>query len=134
MKLTHTSSETAAGSEGWFTGSVWINQIISAKDGPKRLQAANVHFTPAARTRWHQHDGGQVIYVIEGIGRVQSRGGKVQEIRPGDTVAFEPGEWHWHGAAPNKFMLHTAMQVVEDGREVAEWGDEVTDKEYTEAV
>jgi quercetin dioxygenase-like cupin family protein len=131
MKLIHTPLETTAGPHSWFTGNVWIDQLIAADDGPKRLQAANVHFTPGARTAWHQHDGGQVIYVVEGIGRAQSRGGKIQEIRPGDTVAFEPGEWHWHGAAPGKFMVHIAMQVVEEGHEAAEWGEHVTDEEYT---
>jgi quercetin dioxygenase-like cupin family protein len=131
MKLIHTPPETTAGPSDWFTGNVWIDQLITAADGPKRLQAANVHFTPGARTAWHRHDGGQVIYVIEGVGRAQSRGGKLQEIRPGDTVSFEPGEWHWHGAAPGKFMSHIAMQVVEESHEAAEWGEPVTDEEYT---
>jgi len=131
MKLTHTPAKTAAGPKDWFTGNVWIDQIITADDGPKRLQAASVHFTPGARTAWHRHDGGQVIHVIEGVGRAQSRGGKIQEIRAGDTVAFKPGEWHWHGSAPGKFMMHIAMQVVEEGHEAAEWGEHVTEAEYT---
>jgi quercetin dioxygenase-like cupin family protein len=130
MKVIRNDKDTSPGPKDWFTGSVWIDQLITAADGPKRLQAAAVHFTPNARTAWHQHDGGQVIYVIEGVGRAQSRDGKVQEIRPGDTVAFEPGEWHWHGAAPGKFMVHIAIQVVEDGHEPAQWGEPVTDEEY----
>jgi len=46
------------------------------------------------------HPFGQTIYVTEGIGRCQRRGGPVEVIRPGDRVYFEPGEDHWHGAAP----------------------------------
>jgi quercetin dioxygenase-like cupin family protein len=46
---------------------------------------------------------------IEGV-----RGGPIEVIRPGDTVFFESGEDHWHGAAPNRFMTHIAMQEVDD--------------------
>ena len=55
-------------------------------------RAALVHFTPSARTAWHTHPVGQTIYVIEGVGRCQRRGGPVEVIRPGDRVFFEPGE------------------------------------------
>ena len=55
-----------------------------------RLSASSVHFTPGARTAWHTHPNGQTIYVTEGIGRAQRRGGPVEEIRPGDRVFFEP--------------------------------------------
>jgi quercetin dioxygenase-like cupin family protein len=130
MKLIHTSPEATPGPGDSFTGSVWIDQLIAAAEGPGRLQAANVHFAPGGRTVWHRHDGGQVIYVIEGVGRAQSRGGKIQEICPGDSIAFDPGEWHWHGSAPGKLMAHVAMQVVEEGHEPAEWGEPVTEEEY----
>ena len=72
--------------------------------------AALVHFTPGARTAWHTHPHGQTIFVTEGVGRCQREGGPIEEIRPGDRVFFEPGENHWHGAAPNRFMAHIAMQ------------------------
>ena len=52
------------------------------------------------------------------------------EIRPGDTIHAPPGEWHWHGAAPGHFMTHIAMLEVDDERNVADWGDHVTDEEY----
>lgn len=67
------------------------------------------HFRPFARTAWHAHPRGQTIYVTEGIGLVQRRGGPVEVIRPGDRVFFEPGEDHWHGATPDRFMTHLAM-------------------------
>ena len=68
-----------------------------------------VRFAPCARTAWHTHAMGQTLYVTEGIGLVQSRGGEVVVMRPGDTVHTPPGEWHWHGAAPEHFMTHLAL-------------------------
>jgi len=89
-----------------------------------------VRFTPGARTAWHTHPNGQTIYVIEGIGRVKRRGGAVEVIRPGDRVFFEPGEDHWHGASPNRFMTHLAMLEVDDEGNGASWGAHVSDEEY----
>jgi hypothetical protein len=67
---------------------------------PSRLEASSVHFTPGARTTWHIHPNGQTIYVTEGVGLCQRRGGEIEVIRPGDRVFFEPGEIHWHGPEP----------------------------------
>jgi quercetin dioxygenase-like cupin family protein len=134
MELLRTRAQTMEGLENWFTGQVWIDAVLSAGDSPGRLQAYSVHLAPGARTAWHQHAGGQSLYVTEGVGRVQSRGEKIQEIRPGDTVVFAPGEWHWHGAAPDRFMSHLAMQEVPEGSNAAEWGEHVTDEEYRAGV
>ena len=90
-----------------------------------------VHFTPGARTAWHTHPFGQTIFVTEGIGRCQRRGGPIEEIRPGDRVFFEPGEDHWHGAAPDRFMAHLAIQEADDSGSPVTWGAHVTDAEYT---
>jgi quercetin dioxygenase-like cupin family protein len=95
--------------------------------------ASNVHFTPGARTAWHTHPNGQTIWVLEGVGRCQRRGGPVELIRPGDRVFFEPDEEHWHGAAPNRFMTHFAMVEVDDAGTSATWGDHVSDAEYAAA-
>jgi len=95
-----------------------------------RLTASNVHFTPGARTAWHTHPNGQTIYVTEGIGRCQRHGGPVEEIRPRDRIFFEPGEEHWHGAAPNRFMAHLALVEVDAAGTSATWGEHVTDEEY----
>jgi quercetin dioxygenase-like cupin family protein len=97
---------------------------------PFRVSAANVHFTPGARTAWHTHPCGQTIYVTEGVGRCQRRGGPVEEIRPGDRIFFEPGEDHWHGAAPDRFMVHIAMQQADDGGSAVAWAAHVTYEEY----
>jgi quercetin dioxygenase-like cupin family protein len=129
MQVTKNSINTNAGPSEWFTGSVFID-TIAAPAGQARLSASSVHFTPSARTAWHTHPNGQTIYVTEGIGLCQHRGGPVEVIRPGDRVFFEPGEEHWHGAAPNRFMTHIAMLEVDDKGNSATWGEHVTDKEY----
>jgi len=132
MEITRNSLETNAGPRDWFTGSVYIDAVAAPAE-PSRLAAASVHFTPGARTAWHTHPLGQTIFVSEGVGRCQSAGGPVQEIRPGDRVFFEPGENHWHGAAPSRFMTHLAMQQVDDDGTAVTWGEHVSDEEYNAA-
>jgi len=129
MQITRNSIETTVGPSDWFTGTVYID-TIATPSGRSRLSASSVHFTPGARTAWHTHPNGQTIYVTEGIGHAQRRGGPIEIIRPGDRVFFEPGEEHWHGAAPDRFMTHIAMLDVDDEGNSATWGDHVTDDEY----
>jgi quercetin dioxygenase-like cupin family protein len=133
MQITRNGIDTAPGPSEWFTGTVYID-AVAAPSGASRLTASCVHFTPGARTAWHTHPNGQTIYVLEGIGLVERRGGPVQVIRPGDRVFFEPGEEHWHGAAPTRFMTHLAMLDVDDEGTSAAWGDHVTDEEYAAAA
>jgi len=131
MQVTRNTLATNRGPAEWFTGAVYVD-TIATPDGTSRLGASSVHFTPGARTAWHTHPHGQTIYVTEGVGLCQRRGGPVEEIRPGDRVFFEPGEEHWHGAAPDHFMTHLAMlQTDEEGRS-ATWGKHVTDEGYDE--
>ncbi len=129
MQLTKNSIETTVGPSEWFTGAVYID-TVTTPSGQSRLQAGSVHFSPGARTAWHTHPNGQTIYVTEGIGLAQRRGGPIEVIRPGDRVFFEPGEDHWHGAASNRFMTHLALVEVDDEGNSATWGDHVTDEEY----
>jgi quercetin dioxygenase-like cupin family protein len=129
MEITRGGVKTAAGPSDWFTGGVFID-TVAAPAGGSRLSASSVHFTPGARTAWHTHPNGQTIFVVEGVGRAQRRGGPVDVIRPGDRVFFEPGEEHWHGAAPDRFMTHLAMLEVGDDGLPADWGEHVTDAEY----
>ena len=132
MKVTKNSVETMAGPEEWFTGAVFIDAVAVPSDG-SRISASSVHFTPGARTAWHTHPNGQTIFVTEGMGVAQRRGGPIEVIRPGDRVFFEPGEHHWHGAAPGRFMTHLAMMDVDDDGNNATWGEHVTDQEYNAA-
>jgi quercetin dioxygenase-like cupin family protein len=132
MEITRNSTETAEGPSEWFTGTVYIDSVASPSGG-SRLSASSVHFTPGARTAWHTHPNGQTIYVTEGVGLAQHLGGPIEVIRPGDRVFFNPGEEHWHGAAPNRFMTHLAMLQVDDEGNPATWGEHVTDEEYAAA-
>jgi quercetin dioxygenase-like cupin family protein len=129
MEIIRSSIDTAKGPEDWFTGDVYIDAVAAAP-APARVQAASVHFTPGARTAWHTHPLGQTIFVTEGVGRCQQRGGPIEEIRPGDRVFFAPGEDHWHGAAPTRFMVHIAMQEADESGSPVTWGEHVSDGEY----
>ncbi len=129
MQITRNAIDTTPGRSEWFTGTVYLDQVATPS-GSSRLSATSVHFTPGARTAWHTHPNGQTIYVVEGVGRAQRRGGAIEAIGPGDRVFFEPGEEHWHGAAPNRFMTHLALVQVDDEGNSATWGEHVTDEEY----
>src|SRR5436190_1729499 len=132
MQITRNSIATTTGPQEWFTGAVYVD-TVAAPSGPSRVAAASVHFTPGARTAWHTHPNGQTIWVTEGVGLCQRRGGPIEVIRPGDRVFFEPGEDHWHGAAPARFMTHLALQQADEQGSVVTWGAHVTDEEYGRA-
>ncbi len=132
MQITRNSLDTSPGFAEWFTGAVYVD-TIAAPAPPSRTAAASVHFTPGARTAWHTHPFGQTIFVIEGIGRCQRESGPIEEIRPGDRVFFAPGENHWHGAAPKRFMTHIAIQEADESGSPVTWGRHVTDAEYDAA-
>ena len=122
------SAPSAVGPESYFTGRVRIDPVIETQ-APARLRAASVSFEPGARTAWHTHPLGQTLHVVSGAGRVQVWGGPIQEVRAGDTLWFEPGEKHWHGAGPDTAMSHIAMQEALDGKAV-EWLEKVSDEQY----
>src|SRR2546423_14376015 len=103
------SQRSSNGPADWFTGSVRIDPLFEAPD-PGRVRGASVTFDAGARTAWHTHPLGQILIVTSGLGRAQSEGGPVEEIRPGDVIWFLPNEKHWHGAAPTTAMTHTAIQ------------------------
>ena len=132
MQITRNGINTTVGPKEWFTGAVYIDTVATPGEA-SRVSASSVHFTPGARTAWHTHPNGQTIYVIEGVGLAQRRGGPIVVIRPGDRVFFEQDEDHWHGAAPTRFMTHIAMLDVDDKGNNATWGPHVSDAEYAAA-
>src|SRR3954467_14310325 len=129
MQITRNTLDTNPGPAGWFTGSVSID-LITAPENGWRIGAGSVHFTPGARTAWHTHPHGQTIWVTEGAGLCQREGGPVEAISAGDRVFFEPNEKHWHGAAPNRFMTHTAIHQADESGSTVSWGEPVSDQEY----
>ncbi|WP_327330361.1 MULTISPECIES: (R)-mandelonitrile lyase [unclassified Streptomyces] len=120
--------DTGKGPADRFTGDVYIAAAAVAP-APSRVTANLVHFMPGARTHWHRHPLGQSVFVTEGVGLCRRRGGSVEVIRPGDRVLFEADEEHWHGAAPNRLMVHLAIN--EGDHDVVHWLEPVTDEEYT---
>ena len=102
-----------------FTGGA-----IQRLESPKSA-IAHIHFDPGARTRWHIHEGGQVILVEEGVGLAQVKGGPVIELHAGQSLYCPPGVAHWHGAAPHQggTQLNLTMGGIQ-------WLGEVTDQEY----
>ncbi len=129
MQITLGGIETQKGPADWFTGEVYIDPV-AAPIGSSRLAAAVVHFAPGARTAWHTHPHGQTILVTEGVGLCQRKGGAIETIRAGDRVFFEPGENHWHGASPDRLMVHVAMHQCDDAGNAVAWGPHVTAEEY----
>jgi quercetin dioxygenase-like cupin family protein len=113
----------------WFTGTVWIDDVV-AGGAPSRLNSARVSFEPGARTAWHTHPVGQALHVLSGVGWVQLKGEAARAIRPGDSVWIEAGEVHWHGAQAGHTMVHLAMQEKDDAGVAVVWGEQVTDAEY----
>lgn len=116
----------------YFTGTIWLEAIVEAP-APARIRAARVTFEPGGRTFWHTHPLGQTLYVLSGVGLVQSWGETARVIRPGDVVWIPPGEKHWHGAGPDKAMTHVAFQELLDGTVVG-WLEAVSDAHYADAA
>jgi quercetin dioxygenase-like cupin family protein len=113
------------GDEGRFTGEVWLRSTITAEDG---TDVGLVHFAPSARTRWHRHPAGQFLYCVTGRGRVRTRGQAGHVLDPGDVIHVGSDEWHFHGGTPESPLVHLAV----NGAGAPEWGDPVTDEEYSE--
>jgi 4-carboxymuconolactone decarboxylase len=90
---------------------------------------AHFRFDKGARTKWHSHEGGQIILVEEGVGRHQIKGGPVVELKANETVYAQPGVVHWHGAAPDKGGVQ--FNISRGG---ITWLEEVTDKEFSAPV
>ncbi len=86
---------------------------------------AHFYFPPGVRTKWHSHDGGQIILVEDGVGLYQEKGGPVVELRAGETHYCPPGVVHWHGASPKEGG--TQFNVSRGG---ITWGDVVSDAEF----
>jgi len=122
------SQSSLKGPSDWFTGTVRIDPLFPVTE-PARAAGNAVTFEPGARTAWHTHPLGQILIVTAGCGRVQREGGPIEVIHSGDVVWFEPGEKHWHGAAPTTAMTHIAIQESLNGMAV-DWLEPVSDAQY----
>lgn len=129
MELKRSGTRAAyRGPAEYFTGIVQVDPLFAATS-PSRVSAAAVTFEPGARSHWQPHPLGQRLVVTGGCGYVQSWGGPLRVIRPGDVVTCPPGEKHWHGAAPGTAMTHVAIQEELNGTAV-DWLEPVTNDQY----
>jgi quercetin dioxygenase-like cupin family protein len=129
MQITRVGSQPSnKGRAEYFTGNVRIDPLFQAPH-PARTGAGSVTFEPGARTAWHTHPLGQTLLITSGVGWVQSEGGPVEEVRPGDVVWIAPGLKHWHGATPTTAMTHIAVNELLDGKNV-DWLEHVTEAQY----
>lgn len=122
------SQPSARGPAEYFTGTVRIDPLFKAP-APSRSSGAYVTFEPGARSHWHTHPLGQTLICTAGCGYVQSEGGPIRTLRPGDVVWCPPNEKHWHGASPTTAMTHLAIQEELNGKAV-DWLEKVTDEQY----
>ncbi|MBT2442573.1 cupin domain-containing protein [Streptomyces sp. ISL-36] len=115
----------------WFTGDVWFDVIYAGRE-PSRMRANMVRFAPCARTHWHSHALGQTLHIVSGTALIGTRDGRIIEAFPGDTIHTPPGEEHWHGATPDRFMAHLALwEGIGEGIPETTWLEEVGDDVYT---
>ncbi len=111
--------------EEFFTGRAWFGPMAEHDDSSDII-VLGVGFEPGARTNWHSHPGGQVLYCISGNGLVANEAGERVALSAGDAVDIPADEVHWHGATFDSPMFHLSISV-----KPTEWTDRpVTDDEY----
>jgi quercetin dioxygenase-like cupin family protein len=97
MDITRNGSRPSTkGPEAYFSGSVRVDPVFQVGD-PMRVNAASVTFEPGARTAWHTHPLGQTLIITAGLGWVQTEGGPIEDVRPGDvdTLFCNAGVLEW---------------------------------------
>jgi quercetin dioxygenase-like cupin family protein len=113
------AQQPAAADEARFTG---VTTVLDAKD----VSAGRRRFEPGARSAWHSHDNGQLLYVQEGRMRSQQRGRALKEFGPGESEYTGPRVEHWHGAAPQTHLIQINIGFGGETR----WLQKTTDEEY----
>ncbi|MBP3359901.1 MAG: cupin domain-containing protein [Clostridia bacterium] len=109
----------------YFIGQSYLNMLTT-----ERVPIGNVTFEPGCRNNWHiHHKGGQILLVTAGRGYYQEWGKEARELKPGDVVNIPPEVKHWHGAAPDEWFQHLAVEVPAEGAS-NEWLEPVSDEDY----
>ena len=128
MQKVYDYPESTRQSEDVTTGIVWTETLAQTTTPPMMVNRA--HFSPAARTCWHEHTHVQTLVIENGVALVQAEGEQTEIVRAGQTIVCEPGVRHWHGAAPNHTMTQFGITLADDEGDYATWGERVTDEEY----
>ena len=129
--VTKDDSRTRRGPEEWFTGAVWMD--ASPAGDPPDASVLRVFFEPGARTNWHTHPEGQILYIVTGDCRIGKEGEPTVNVPAGSVVLFAPGEKHWHGAGPDTYMVHIAVAPANTSDGGTDWLGPVTDEQYAGA-
>ena len=109
----------------YFVGQSYLNMLTT-----QQLNIGNVTFEPGCRNNWHiHHKGGQILLVTAGQGYYQEYGKSARQLSPGDVVNIPPEVKHWHGAAPDSWFAHLAIEVPVEGA-YNEWCEAVSEEEY----
>lgn len=120
------------GSVDFFTGTVWVKMLVVDEKKLFNTNVYDVRFEAKARTYWHSHPGGQLLFVTGGKGYYQEKGKDARPLSKGDVVEIPPNVVHWHGAAANSEFVHLGISSkTQEGP--ARWASEVTDEEYNKA-
>ncbi|SEH71888.1 Uncharacterized conserved protein YurZ, alkylhydroperoxidase/carboxymuconolactone decarboxylase family [Ruminococcus flavefaciens] len=114
-------------------GDYFVGQSYLAQVSKEQLSVFNVTFEPACRNNWHIHHatsgGGQMLICVGGRGYYQEWGKEARELHPGDVVNIPANIKHWHGAAPDSWFSHLAIEIEgEDGS--TEWCEAVSGEDY----
>ena len=116
----------------YFVGTSYLNMLST-----QGVVIGNVTFEPGCRNNWHVHHaksgGGQILVCVAGRGYYQEWGKEAIEMKPGDVINIPAGVKHWHGAAPDSWFSHLAVEVpAEEGSN--EWMEPVSDEDYGKLV
>lgn len=114
-----------------FIGTAWLNPLSEEKG--LNVPMFNVTFEPGCRNRWHRHSGGQILIATAGVGYYQEKGKPARRLFPGDIVEIAPEVEHWHGAAPDSWFAHIAIECNPSYNEVT-WLEPVNDEQYLGAT
>lgn len=115
----------------YFTGRSYLAPLTANK--ALNVPLYNVTFEPGCRNNWHSHTGGQILIVTAGRGYYQERGSAARELLPGDVVEIAPDVEHWHGAAPDSWFSHLAVEC-NPATNRNTWLEPVDDESYAAAV
>ncbi len=115
----------------YFSGKSYLAPLT--KDKKLNVPVANVTFEPGCRNNWHRHTGGQMLIAVGGVGFYQERGKEAVKLLPGDVVEIPPDVDHWHGAAPDKWFAHLAVEC-NPATNKNTWLEPVSDAEYQRAT
>ena len=92
----------------YFVGQAYLARLT--RNGALNCPISNVTFEPGCRNNWHSHTGGQILVAVGGRGYYQAEGEPARELLPGDVVEIAPDAVHWHGAAPDSWFSHLAIE------------------------